>query len=630
MLEPRHEQLDAHADRRAPAPLSFVGVAARGEVARQHAAVCEVLRREPELRRDDERLEQRLGDRVAEEEVAILGLDGNVDPERREQLPRLGRRGHDDRVGSLAVDEPPVAVLTDRVHLRMPHVDARGERLDDCLRPVEVAVLAAPRAAEDRVGAQAWHQVGRFVGDDHARRNPLCVLHADVRGEALERRPRLGDEEVAALVQRQWDARPEPLGRLAPEGDRLGREPARDGRPPLLAHTPRLHARGTRADSRALEHKRVVPARLQLARNGETCDPGSDNEAAHPPRYSLAMSDVTFLFTDIERSTGLLARLGDAYGGVLERHRELLTDAVTAGGGRIVDARGDELFAVFPTAGAGIDAALAAQRALNSAEWPDDATVRVRMGLHTGRAQTAGDAYFGLAVHHAARVAQAAHGAQVIASEATVTADELPHVTATDLGEYDLRGIPRPTRLFQLTTADLPSVFPPPNATPSRPAPPRVALADDSVLLREGIAALLEESGFEVTGQACTGDDLLDVVDATLPDVAIVDIRMPPTNTDEGIRAAAEIKRRYPRMGVLLLSQHIDVENALELFGGADPTGIGYLLKERVADVDEFIAAVQRVNEGGVAIDATIFDELRSGLWPAHAQTVLERAAGRS
>lgn len=338
------------------------------------------------------------------------------------------------------------------------------------------------------------------------------------------------------------------------------------------------------------------------------------------------MSDVTFLFTDIERSTSLLSRLGDDYVAVLDAQRTLVTTAVTACGGRVVDARGDELFAVFHTAATGIGAALAAQRALHAAPWPQDVAVRVRMGLHTGRAQTAGDGYFGLAVHHAARVAQAAHGAQVIASEATVSAAEHGDVIAIDLGEYDLRGIPRPTRLFQLTVADLPSAFPPPNATPSRPAPPRVALADDSVLLREGIAALLDESGFEVTGQAGTGDDLLDLVDATLPDVAIVDIRMPPTNTDEGIRAATEIKRRHPRMGVLLLSQHVDVENALLLFDDEEPTGIGYLLKERVADVDEFIAAVQRVHEGGVAIDPTIFEELRSGLWPAHAQTVLERA----
>ena len=322
------------------------------------------------------------------------------------------------------------------------------------------------------------------------------------------------------------------------------------------------------------------------------------------------MSDVTFLFTDIERSTSLLARLGDAYGGVLERHRELVAADVARHEGRIVDSRGDELFAVFTTAATGIEAALAAQRSLHAAQWPDDATVRVHMGLHTGRAQTAGDGYFGLAVHHAARVAQAAHGAQVIASEATLTAGKLPHVTATDLGEYDLRGIPRPTRLFQLTAVGLPSAFPPPNATPSRPAPPRVALADDSVLLREGIAALLEEGGFEVTGQAGTGDDLLDVVDATLPDVAIVDIRMPPTNTDEGIRAAAEIKRRHPRMGVLLLSQYVELENAVELLSeGA--TGIGYLLKDRVADVEEFTNAIRRVADGGVSVDVEILEQLQ-------------------
>jgi class 3 adenylate cyclase/DNA-binding NarL/FixJ family response regulator len=342
------------------------------------------------------------------------------------------------------------------------------------------------------------------------------------------------------------------------------------------------------------------------------------------------VAEVTFLFTDIEGSTSLLERLGDGYVGLLERHRTLLLGAVDAEGGRVVDSRGDELFAVFDHAANGMRAATAAQLVLCEEEWPEDGPVRVRMGLHSGRAQAAGDGYVGLAVHHAARVAQAAHGGEIIASEATLRlAGDLPDVTATDLGEYDLRGIPRPTRLFRLVVPGLADDFPPPRAQLSGPAPTRVALADDSVLLREGIAAILEEEGFEVVGQAGTAVDLLDLVDATLPDVAIVDIRMPPTKTDEGIRAASEIQRRHPRMAVMLLSSHIDVENALQLFAG-DPSGIGYLLKDRVTEVDHFLAAVRRVASGGTAIDASILAELRSGLWSSDAQAVIETAASHA
>jgi class 3 adenylate cyclase/DNA-binding NarL/FixJ family response regulator len=339
------------------------------------------------------------------------------------------------------------------------------------------------------------------------------------------------------------------------------------------------------------------------------------------------VAEVTFLFTDIERSTNLLERLGDRYVGVLERHRTLLVAAVEAEGGRVVDSRGDELFAVFDHAPSGIRAATTAQLALCAEEWPEEGRVRVRMGLHSGRAQAAGDGFVGLAVHHAARVAQAAHGGEIIASEATVhLAGDVPEITATDLGEYDLRGIPRPTRLFRVTAAGLEDGFPAPQAPLSGPAPTRIALADDSVLLREGIAAILEEEGFEVVGQAGTAVDLLELVDATLPDVAIVDIRMPPTKTDEGIRAASEIQRRHPRMAVMLLSSHVDVENALQLFGG-EPSGIGYLLKDRVTEVDDFLAAVRRVAAGGTAIDASILAELRTGLWSADAQAVIEAAA---
>src|SRR5439155_26826386 len=115
----------------------------------------------------------------------------------------------------------------------------------------------------------------------------------------------------------------------------------------------------------------------------------------------------------------------------------------------------------------------------------------------------------------------------------------------------------------------------------------RVVLAEDSVLLREGIARLLEDSGFEVVGQAGTAEELLLKVRSYSPEVAIVDIRMPPTHTDEGLRAAREIREKHPETGVLVLSQYIEPEYALDLLSES-AEGVGYLLKERISDVAEF------------------------------------------
>jgi DNA-binding NarL/FixJ family response regulator len=137
----------------------------------------------------------------------------------------------------------------------------------------------------------------------------------------------------------------------------------------------------------------------------------------------------------------------------------------------------------------------------------------------------------------------------------------------------------------------------------------RVVIADDSVLLREGVASLLESAGFEVVGRAGDADDLLLKVRSYSPDVAIVDIRMPPTQTDEGLRAAKEIRERHPRTGVLVLSQYVEAAYAMELLAES-AEGVGYLLKDRVADVDEFTAAVRRVAEGGSALDPTVVSQL--------------------
>jgi DNA-binding NarL/FixJ family response regulator len=137
----------------------------------------------------------------------------------------------------------------------------------------------------------------------------------------------------------------------------------------------------------------------------------------------------------------------------------------------------------------------------------------------------------------------------------------------------------------------------------------RVIVADDSVLLREGVTRLLEDADFEVVGQAGDGEELMRKVKAHKPDVAIIDIRMPPTHTDEGLRAARAIREEMPEIGVLVLSQYLEEEYALELLGD-DAAGVGYLLKDRVSDLERFSEAIRRVAEGGSALDPEVVSQM--------------------
>jgi DNA-binding NarL/FixJ family response regulator len=163
-------------------------------------------------------------------------------------------------------------------------------------------------------------------------------------------------------------------------------------------------------------------------------------------------------------------------------------------------------------------------------------------------------------------------------------------------------------------------------------------LADDSLLLREGVARLLGEAGFDIVGQCGDSDALMALLAADAPDVAIVDIRMPPTHTDEGLRAAREIREKYPGTGVLVLSQYVEPDYALDLLSES-AEGVGYLLKDRVSDLGEFAAAVRRVAEGGSALDPEIVSRLvgrKRGADPVGQLTPRERdvmelmAEGRS
>jgi DNA-binding NarL/FixJ family response regulator len=165
----------------------------------------------------------------------------------------------------------------------------------------------------------------------------------------------------------------------------------------------------------------------------------------------------------------------------------------------------------------------------------------------------------------------------------------------------------------------------------------RIALADDDVLLREGLASLLERSGFEVVGQAGDAEELLALVREHEPDLAMVDIRMPPAQEAEGLDAARAIREEFPEAGILVLSAHVEVEHAMELL--ASGQRVGYLLKSRVTDVNEFIEIVERIAQGGSVVDPGLVQELVAArrrddpleeLTPREREVLALMAEGRS
>jgi class 3 adenylate cyclase/CheY-like chemotaxis protein len=321
----------------------------------------------------------------------------------------------------------------------------------------------------------------------------------------------------------------------------------------------------------------------------------------------LPTGTATFLFTDLEGSTGIALRMGDLWHGILMEHRRLVRAAVSESDGSEIDCRGDEFFVAFEDPAAAAEAAVSAQRGITEHAWPEGAELRVRMGMHTGEAIYADEDYLGVDVHRAARICFAGHGGQILVSQATheLLPDDFDRL---ELGSYRLRGLPDPQRIYQVRADGLPGEFPPLRGVDEdveRPPALRVVLADDSVLLREGIALVLEHQGFEVVGQSEDAEDLIQKVSETSPDVVVADIRMPPGHSDEGLRAAETIRREHPGTGVLLLSQHLELAYARELLAdGAG--GVGYLLKDRVSDLDGFGDAVRRIADGDVVLDPEI------------------------
>jgi class 3 adenylate cyclase len=182
------------------------------------------------------------------------------------------------------------------------------------------------------------------------------------------------------------------------------------------------------------------------------------------PQRKLPTGHVTFLLADIEGSTELLGRLGDRYASVLADVRRLAGAAVRSEGGKVVSARGDDVFAVFERAPAALDAALAIQREMQAHSWPGDADCRLRIGLHRGRPELTETGYVGLSVHAAARICFSAHGGQIVMSAAVrseVLKPQPAEVGVKRLGAWRFRGLPEPIEMFQVEVPDLVSDFPP-------------------------------------------------------------------------------------------------------------------------------------------------------------------------
>jgi DNA-binding NarL/FixJ family response regulator/class 3 adenylate cyclase len=321
---------------------------------------------------------------------------------------------------------------------------------------------------------------------------------------------------------------------------------------------------------------------------------------------------TTIVFTDIVASTDVVHELGDDAGAAaLISHLRLLRAEVERHRGTVAKTLGDGIMALFDATYDGVRAAIAMQQAVTaSATRP----LRLRVGIHVGDVVTDADDVFGSAVILARRLCDTASPGQILVSELVhLLVANRPEPRFEPLGDLQLKGIPQPVAVLAVAWEPL----------PERP-PVRVVVADDAALIRAGIVRLLSDEGFEIVAEGSDYDSLIEAVERTTPDLVVTDIRMPPTQHDEGLRAAAYIKEHHPNIAVLVLSQHITISAATTLLDG-QPAGIGYILKERVSKLDEFVDSARRVTEGASVIDPLITQQLLYD----HTRTALDRLTER-
>jgi DNA-binding NarL/FixJ family response regulator/class 3 adenylate cyclase len=310
------------------------------------------------------------------------------------------------------------------------------------------------------------------------------------------------------------------------------------------------------------------------------------------------VATVTVVVSDIEGSTPLMERLGEArFNAQLADYEQLLEACAADYGGTLQGRAGDGHLVAFASARAALRCAVAVQRALAAGPSP----FRVRMGIHSGELERCDGELRGRALVKAARIGALARGGEILASSLVQELTDLDaadgDIWFDDGTEVELRGL-RGKHLLVPARWDA-----------GTRSPVRVVIADDAAIVRDGVAALLRENGLEVVATASDARGLHDAVERHRPDVVVVDIRMPPTHTNEGLVAAERIRSGHPDTGVLVLSQHVEPEYALAMVrDGAARSG--YLLKDRIADVDVLVEAVGRVARGGCVVDSGLTDRL--------------------
>jgi DNA-binding NarL/FixJ family response regulator len=315
------------------------------------------------------------------------------------------------------------------------------------------------------------------------------------------------------------------------------------------------------------------------------------------PGATESVRTVTVVVADVEGSTPLLERVGEArFHALLADYEALLGDCLAEHEGTREAGAGDGHLLAFPSARAAVRCAVGLQRALAAGSL----RFRIRSGIHCGELERRDGELQGRALVKAARIGALARGGEILASAVVrelADLDEGDDIWFDDGSEVELRGL-RGRHL----------VLPVRWRERARP-PVRVVIADDAAIVRDGVAALLREHGFEVVATASEAAGLHEAVARHRPDVAVIDIRMPPTHTNEGLVAAERIRALHPETGVLVLSQHVEPGYALRLVRDGEARS-GYLLKDRISDVDVLLDSVNRVARGGCVVDPGLADVL--------------------
>jgi DNA-binding NarL/FixJ family response regulator/class 3 adenylate cyclase len=325
----------------------------------------------------------------------------------------------------------------------------------------------------------------------------------------------------------------------------------------------------------------------------------------------------TFLIADVRGYTRFTELRGDeAAGALAARFSAIAREVIEAGGGSLVEFRGDEALAVFDSARQAITAAVALQRRLADATAADESMpLPSGIGLDVGEAVPLGEGYRGGALNLAARLCGMAAAGEVLASHEVVhLAGAVAGIVYEDRGAVRVKNLTKPVELVRIVPTDddpaarfglLGIASAGGGALPKL----RVAIAEDSVLIREALVRVLVEAGCEIVSQSKDAEELIAAVRKAPPDIVVTDIRMPPTHTNEGLVAAQAIRAEHPEVGVLVLSQYVESRRAIELIGD-NPRGVGYLLKDRVSNVSELADAVRRVAAGAVVIDPEVIGKL--------------------